>query len=291
MTTILMLSAAIQGREAALESERRALDKAIRGGPFRLCTISGFTAEDLEPALRDYCPTILHFSAHGTPYGELCINDSMGGNRGLSLDTLVGLLKRHAPPLRCVYLNVCFASEQAVTLTEAVDIVISASGKLDAHEAASAASTFYRTLGSGRSVEDAYQQTLATRPVVGQTSISLDRFARMNVDPAKVFIPGLTRPETLIEALSKLLINNFDLDGLHIELRSLGLARELNLNVANHTLAWTAANAMVQGQKLNSRWFQNHIDDARETRRHRRERNFCEVQQLWEAMFYKHTID
>src|SRR5215813_13831250 len=96
-----------------LGRELRAVTKAIRANGRRDLTIIPALAtqyEDLQPALNDYLPHIVHFSGHGSAIGEILTEDEDGNARPVSPAALRSLFRTpYNNNVRLVFLNACYS--------------------------------------------------------------------------------------------------------------------------------------------------------------------------------------
>ncbi len=286
MTTILILGSAPPGLlDPRLEDERRRLEQALEGTPFMPAHSFDFDATQLSELLRRHTPEIVHFIGHGSRDGELIVRGEASGAAVIDADAFAGMLGNFSEFVRCVFLNACFTNMQAEQLARKIEVVVAASGELDAEAGLLAATSFYRTLASGESVQRAYAIALRETPLRGQIAPQLTLRTRDGVNPDEVFIPSGPEPDprlALIAALTKLLHEWFTLDMLKRDLRRIGMGSELNLEAAHLRIAEEAAILMVTGgRRFGASWFDWHINDAREYRDFARMRAFKHVKRLW----------
>lgn len=144
-----------------LDEEVRTIDERLRTSAHRerfdLRQQWATRYTDLSDGLLRYQPQIVHFSGHGSPTGTLLLEDS--GGRGNAVDTvaLADLLRIAGDTVRCVVFNACYSSHQAQAVAEHIDCVVGTSQAIGDEAAISFAAGFYRALGYGRSVLDAFE--------------------------------------------------------------------------------------------------------------------------------------
>jgi acetyltransferase-like isoleucine patch superfamily enzyme len=114
-------------------------------------------AGDISQAIFDVEPQIVHFSGHGTSAGELCFEDSQGKKKTLKPDALASLFKLVASQVSCVVLNACYSETQARSIAKHIPFVIGMNQAIGDRAAIAFSVGFYRALGAGRSVKDAYE--------------------------------------------------------------------------------------------------------------------------------------
>lgn len=111
---------------------------------------------DIQRALLDFNPQIIHFSGHGTEE-RLIFEDDSGKSKLVSGDALAGLFELFADRIECVVLNGCYSEEQAKAIGKHINYVIGMSQAIGDRAAIEFAVGFYDALGAGRSIEFAYK--------------------------------------------------------------------------------------------------------------------------------------
>ena len=112
---------------------------------------------DLTQALHDTQPHIVHFAGHGTRDGNLCLENEQGKVQVVQSDALAALFKLVANKVHCVVLNACYSENQARAIATHIDYVIGMHNEIEDKAAISFVVGFYKALGAGYSVEDAYK--------------------------------------------------------------------------------------------------------------------------------------
>jgi hypothetical protein len=111
---------------------------------------------DIQRALLDFNPQIIHFSGHGTEE-RLIFEDDSGKSKLVSGDALAGLFELFADGIECVVLNGCYSEVQAQAIGKHINYVIGMSQAIGDKAAIEFAVGFYDALGAGRSIEFAYK--------------------------------------------------------------------------------------------------------------------------------------
>ncbi len=111
---------------------------------------------DLSNGLLRHQPHILHFSGHGSPTGTIVLEDNDGAARMVSVRAIADLVGLAGDRLKCVVLNACYSERQAEAIAEHVDCVIGTSTAIGDEAAIGFAAGFYRALGYGRTVQNAF---------------------------------------------------------------------------------------------------------------------------------------
>lgn len=143
------------GQELRDIRERLQLSKQRDG--FSLESRESVRPEDLTQAIFDVEPQIIHFSGHGMSTGELCFENSLGKAKPVSPTALANLFKLVANQVSCVILNACYSEVQAKAIAEHIPFVIGMNQSIRDKTAITFAVGFYKALGAGRSIENAYK--------------------------------------------------------------------------------------------------------------------------------------
>jgi hypothetical protein len=153
-----------------LDEESREIEQKIRAADYRdsmeLVTKWAVRPDDLLQYLNQFKPQVVHFSGHGTKTEKLLLLDATRGPMPVSnpaLKQLFGTLKDN---IRVVVLNACYSRPQAEAITEVIDCAIGMKRGIGDRVATTFAASFYRAIGFGRSVYDAFQQ--------GRTALMLE---------------------------------------------------------------------------------------------------------------------
>ncbi|WP_437299123.1 CHAT domain-containing protein [Sorangium sp. So ce426] len=113
--------------------------------------------DDLQLALLEERPHVLHFSGHGTHDEKIVLEDSEGGiafvDKG-ALSDLIGILGDN---LQMVVLNACYSEPLAEALTQHVACAVGMHEPIGDLAATEFAASFYRALGFGRTVDEAFR--------------------------------------------------------------------------------------------------------------------------------------
>lgn len=113
--------------------------------------------EDITQAIFDVEPQIIHFSGHGMSTGEICFENSSGRTQPIPPAALANLFKLVANQVNCVILNACHSKIQAEAIAEHIPFVIGMNQSIGDEAAIIFSIGFYKALGAGRSIEDAYK--------------------------------------------------------------------------------------------------------------------------------------
>jgi hypothetical protein len=146
-----------------VDEEAREVFERLNEGPYRdsfdLHVYPAVRPHDLQKLLLLHQPQIVHFSGHGSKEKKIIL----GGKRGKPLNPqgLTNLLALYRSHVRLVLLNACFTHEQARSIAEVVNYSIGASKAIGDKVGVNFAGAFYRALGFGKSVRDAFASATA----------------------------------------------------------------------------------------------------------------------------------
>jgi hypothetical protein len=159
--TILFLAANPSNEtRLALGQEHREVEERIRGGRhrdiLRLESRWAVRPDDLQEALLEHQPHIVHFSGHGSSASELLFEDDTGRARTVSTPALAELFRVLRDDVRVVVLNACFSLPQAQAIAAHIDFVVGMSQAISDEAAIAFATAFYRGIAYGRSVRTAF---------------------------------------------------------------------------------------------------------------------------------------
>lgn len=185
-------------RRLRLDLEIREITDKIRASDFRdafeIISLWAVRPSDLQQALNQHKPEILHFSGHGHGSGGIVLEDAQGEAKPVGEEALKSLFRVLARRIRVVVLNACFSDAQADLITEFVDCAIGTSDSIDDQAAVIFAAAFYRAIGFGDSVSQAFEQ--------GKTAVLLEGLedhdvfqlrTRSGVDPSRIILTGQKR--------------------------------------------------------------------------------------------------
>ncbi len=159
-TKILFLSA------NPMESDRLRLDKEISliekqlqiarlRDSFELVQKWALSPTELQQALLDHEPDIVHFSGHGLIDG-IVLEGEDGKPKNVSTTAIANIFKILAGNISCVVLNACYSKNQALAITEHVPFVIGMKKAMPDQAAISFSVGFYKGIGAGKTTETAF---------------------------------------------------------------------------------------------------------------------------------------
>lgn len=205
MQTILILTANPQGTSPLrLDQEVRdieqGLERAKQRDRFIVKSMLAVRPRDIQRAMLDLNPSIVHFSGHGTGDEGLVFEDETGSAKLVDGEALAGLFELFAEQVECVVLNGCYSEVQAEAIRQHINYVIGMKKAIGDKAAIEFAVGFYDALGAGRSVEFAHKLGCAAIRLAGipeQLTPTLKK--KPNIDlasAAKTIGEQLNPPET-----------------------------------------------------------------------------------------------
>ncbi|RCV89830.1 CHAT domain-containing protein [Billgrantia montanilacus] len=145
----------------ALDEEARSIDEKVRDSKHRdLVTFRTRWAvqpQDLQQALLEDEPVVVHFSGHGGGSSGIVLHaQDQGAEHLVAEDALVDLFRVLKDEIRVVVLNACYSEVQAQAIVQEIDFVVGMSDAVADDAARVFAAAFYRGLAFGRSVQTAF---------------------------------------------------------------------------------------------------------------------------------------
>lgn len=112
---------------------------------------------DVQRAMLDYKPQIVHFCGHGAGDKGLVLEDEAGHIKAVSTPALAALFELFADEVECVLLNACYSKVQAKAIARHINYVIGMNQAIGDRAAIEFATSFYDALGAGEAVEFAFR--------------------------------------------------------------------------------------------------------------------------------------
>jgi hypothetical protein len=174
-----------------LEKECREIDEKIRASDFRdvltFHTKWAVQPQDLFQHINQIDPDIIHISGHGDRSGHIAFEDQLGNAKLVDPSALVNAIAITNRKTRTVLFNACFSQIAAASLSDHIDCTIGMSDSINDDSAILFAASFYRALGFGKSVQQAYREGGAALVLEGLPGVHLLNLnSRKGVDPAIV---------------------------------------------------------------------------------------------------------
>jgi hypothetical protein len=205
---VLFLAANPAGTQPLhLDEEIRQIAAKVRAAEYRdsleLVSRWAVRPDDLLQALLEVKPHVVHFSGHGSPAAELLLLDGQGKPKPVSQEALVHLFRTLKDNVRVVVLNACDSRPQAEAIAKTIDCTIGMNRPIGDAAAIVFAASFYRALGFGRSVKEAFELGRAALLLEGipedktpklLTRKGVDAAGLVLIPPPVVARPGAEEP-------------------------------------------------------------------------------------------------
>jgi len=148
-----------------VDEEAREIFERIHEGPYRdrfeLHKHTAIKPIDLQRLLLMYRPQIVHFSGHGSKGHKLILAGTNGRGKTVDQQGLANMFSLYSNHVRLVLLNACFTKAQARSISEVVNYSIGTGKGIGDKVGVAFAGAFYRALGFGRSIRDAFDSAKA----------------------------------------------------------------------------------------------------------------------------------
>lgn len=206
-STVLFLAAnPASTNHLALDEEARDIEAKIRAAEhrdaLRLKTRWAVRPDDLLQALNEDRPVVVHFSGHGSGAPGLVLHDEGNGHTLVTAKALSQLFTTLKDGIRVVVLNACYAEEQARAIVGVIDCVVGMKDSIGDDAAAKFAASFYRGLGFGRSVQNAFNQGVTAISLAGLGDEDIPQLlVRDGVDATRVVLVSPPVPLGWIRSL------------------------------------------------------------------------------------------
>jgi hypothetical protein len=143
------------------------LQRAQKRDEFKLEQRLAVRPRDVQRAMLDLSPQIVHFSGHGAGEQGLVFEDEIGNATFVTGEALAGLFELFADQIQCVVLNGCYSEVQAKAIVNHIDYAIGMNQAIGDRAAIEFAVGFYDAIGAGRSIEFAYKLGCAAIQMAG----------------------------------------------------------------------------------------------------------------------------
>jgi TIR domain/CHAT domain len=168
--TVLVLTANPTGTSRLrLDEEVREIQAGLERSRYRdrfqLISRWAVRPRDIQRAMLEVEPHIVHFSGHGSGTKGLVFEDEIGRPKEIEGQALARLFDLFSASVECVILSGCYSEGQARSIAQYIDSVIGMTQAIGDRAAIEFSVGFYDALGAGRSVDFAFQ--------IGSSSIAL----------------------------------------------------------------------------------------------------------------------
>jgi class 3 adenylate cyclase len=170
---ILILAAYVSPSESLnLDREQHELERGLQRTPqgdrFEILTEQAFHPDDWRRALLDNEPHIVHFLGRGLEIDGLAFEEKGARIRLVNAASLGHLFESFRSRIECVLLDGCYSKIQAEAIARHIPYTIGIDRGIGDRVAVNFAVNFYDEIGSGRSIEKAYDfacQAIADRGI------------------------------------------------------------------------------------------------------------------------------
>lgn len=140
---------------------KEAITKSLNRDSIDFQTRWATRVQDLFQAINETKPTIIHFSGHGTPNGELVFQDNSDNPKKVSNEAIAEMIAASSNEIRMIVFNNCFSSVQAEMIVDKVEATIGMNTTIGDDSAIKFASQLYSAIGFGQPLDKAYAQAKA----------------------------------------------------------------------------------------------------------------------------------
>lgn len=163
---ILVLSTSHGTRASAfIEDEAKEIFERLQEGPcgdrFEFYNHPALRLNDLQKLLLMYEPHIVHFSGRGGQLRRLLSDEAYVRAGDLNHQGLADIFALYKSHVRLVLLNSCFSEAQARSFSEVINYSIGVGKGIGEKAGLIFSSAFYRALGFGKSVREAFASARA----------------------------------------------------------------------------------------------------------------------------------
>ncbi|MDJ0590991.1 MAG: CHAT domain-containing protein [Pleurocapsa sp. MO_226.B13] len=160
MKTKILILASDPKYNLGLNREIRDLIETIKKSPDRDRFIIehrlAVRPQDLQSALLEEKPRIVHFCGHGEGERGLVIENDIGKLHLVSKEALADLFRHFSHQIECVLLNACYTKVQAEEIGKHINFVVGMNQPILDESAIAFSAGFYGALGAGESIAKAY---------------------------------------------------------------------------------------------------------------------------------------
>ncbi|MFH7030664.1 MAG: CHASE2 domain-containing protein [Heteroscytonema crispum UTEX LB 1556] len=179
------------------------LQRSQKRDQFSLKQQSAVRPRDIQRAVLEFKPQIVHFSGHGTEEKELIFEDETGKSKLVSGAALADFFKLFADTVECVVLNGCYSAVQADAIAEHINYVIGMNQAIGDKAAIEFAVGFYDALGAGETIQFAYKFGCSAIRMAGIEEHLTPVLLKKPEVTASTVEPSPTKKDSLPEKIKK----------------------------------------------------------------------------------------
>lgn len=173
---------------------RKRVEAAVFGNMLEFDWRPAARTRDLQQALEETRPQIVHFSGHGGSRGLVLMSVDGRAPRRVDAAVLRELFAQDPGDIRLVVLTACHSLPQAEAIMEVVGCAIGTRDQISDEASITFNAKFYSAIASGRSVQDAFERArMALRLEHPDEAEILELLHRPDVDPAKIVLVSRVR--------------------------------------------------------------------------------------------------
>ena len=175
-----------------VDEEAREVFEKIHEGPYRDCfefhNHAAIRPSDLQKLLLMHQPHIVHFSGHGSKQERIILGGTHGRGKAVDQQGLADVFALYNNHVRVVLLNACFTKAQARSISEVINYSIGTGQGIGDKVGVAFAGAFYRALGFGKSIRDAFASARAELALTKmRRSRGIELFVRNGLSAADSF--------------------------------------------------------------------------------------------------------
>ena len=148
-----------------VDLEAKEIREKLEEGPYRnkfeLQKCEATQPIDIQKLLLKHRPHIVHFCGHGHKTQKIILGGAPGRAKTIDKQGLAQTFSLYNHHIRLVVLNACFTDAMARSIAETVDYAVGTSKGIGDKAAVAFAGAFYRALGFGKSVRNAFKSAKA----------------------------------------------------------------------------------------------------------------------------------
>ena len=191
-------------RKLALDEDLRLILEKVRAAKYRdvlkFDPRPAARADDLQQALHETRPQVVHFSGHGGSGGLVMAGPDGYTAHRLDAAALRQLFEAFRGDIRVVVLSACYSRPQAEAIAEVVGCAIGTRGSISDHAAILFNASFYRAIAFGDSVLAAFEKGRVALALHGLEAECPELLVREGVDPARIILVSPRRPAAVASA-------------------------------------------------------------------------------------------
>jgi CobQ/CobB/MinD/ParA nucleotide binding domain/CHAT domain len=143
---------------------------------------------DIQGAILDVQPQIIHFYGHGQVDNGIVLEDEAGNSKLVSGDALASLFELFADQVQCVVMDACYSELQAQAINQHIPYVIGIDKEVGNSAATTFAIGFYDALSTGRDIDFAFKLGCAALTLEGISQDMSPFLLRNSVTDSRVKI-------------------------------------------------------------------------------------------------------